>query len=54
MMLVYTILTWAAIAILAFGSMAVFAIFLVTTWRHLRAERKPAAEPRSQGNTPAP
>jgi hypothetical protein len=50
MMRVYTILTWIAIATLAFGSIAVFVAFLVTTWRHLRAEQKPAAKPRSQEN----
>lgn len=53
MMLAYRICTWTAIAMLAFGSVAVFVIFLVTTWRHLRAERKPSAAPRSQENTPS-
>jgi len=54
MMLAYNIRTWTAIAALAFGSIAVFVVFLVTTWRRLRAERKPAAEPRAQENPPAP
>jgi len=53
MMLAYRICTWTAIAMLAFGSVAVFVIFLVTTWRHLRAERKPSAAPRSQENAPS-
>jgi len=54
MMLAYRICTWAAIALLAFGSVAVFVIFLVTTWRQLRAERPPSAASRSQQNTPLP
>ncbi len=47
MMLAYRIGTWAAIAMLSFGSIAVFAIFLVTTLRDLRRERNPDARPRS-------
>jgi hypothetical protein len=39
MMPVYTIFTWTAIATLAFGSTAVFVIFLVTTLRDLRRSR---------------
>jgi hypothetical protein len=54
MMLAYRICTWTAVAMLAFGSVAVFVVFLVTTWRHLRAEWKPAAKPRSQEDTPSP
>ena len=35
MMLAYRIWTWTAIALLAFGSVAVFAVFVVSTftWR---------------------
>lgn len=51
MILIYRICTWTAIAALAFGSVAVFVIFLMTTLRHLRAERKTPAAARSQGNT---
>jgi len=36
MMLTYRIGTWAAILILAFGSTAVFVVFLVTALRQLR------------------
>jgi TRAP-type C4-dicarboxylate transport system permease small subunit len=54
MMLAYNIWTWTAIAALVFGSIAVFVVFLVTTWRRLRAERKPDAAARSQENPPAP
>jgi hypothetical protein len=39
MMLAYRILTWTAIALLAFGSTAVFVVFLVTTYRQLRGTR---------------
>jgi hypothetical protein len=48
MMLAYRIWTWTAIAMLAFGSIAVFVAFLVTTLRHLPGERNPGATPRSQ------
>jgi hypothetical protein len=53
-MLAYNIWTWTAIAALAFGSIAVFVVFLVTTWRQLRAERKPAAKPSAQKITKTP
>jgi hypothetical protein len=54
MMLAYNIWTWTAITTLAFGSIAVFVIFLVTTLRQLRGERNPDAKPRSKEKTPAP
>jgi hypothetical protein len=54
MILAYRILTWTAIAMLSFGSTAVFVIFLVTTLRDLRREPNPDAKPRSQENTPSP
>jgi len=41
MMLVYRIWTWIAIALLAFGSTAVFIVFLVTTLKRLRGNRSP-------------
>ena len=41
MMLAYRIWTWIAIALLAFGSIAVFVVFLVTTFKRLRAKRNP-------------
>jgi len=41
MMLAYRIWTWIAIALLAFGSIAVFVVFLVTTIKRLRANRNP-------------
>jgi hypothetical protein len=50
MMLAYRLWTWTAIAILAFGSIAVFVVFLVTTLRRLRGERNPAAAPRPRKN----
>jgi hypothetical protein len=53
MMLAYQIFTWSAIAMLAFGSIAVFVIFLVTTWRQLYGDRDPAATSRSQEKTPS-
>jgi hypothetical protein len=52
MMLAYRIWTWTAIAMLAFGSMAVFVVFLVTTLRHLGGERSPADNSLSQEKTP--
>ena len=54
MMLFYNIWTWTAIAMLAFGSMAVFITFLVTTWRHLRAEENAAGLSRAQEKAPTP
>jgi len=53
MMLFYNIWTWTAIAMLALGSMAVFIAFLVTTWRHLRAEENAADPPSTPKNTPS-
>ena len=41
MMLAYRIWTWIAIALLAFGSIAVFVVFLVTTFKRLRGNRNP-------------
>ena len=41
MMLVYRIWTWIAIALLAFGSSAVFVVFLVTTLKRLRVKGNP-------------
>lgn len=41
MMLAYRIWTWIAIALLAFGSTAVFVVFLATTFNRLRANRNP-------------
>ena len=41
MMFAYRIWTWIAIALLAFGSTAVFVVFLVTTLKRLRANRNP-------------
>jgi len=41
MMLVYRIWTWIAIALLAFGSTAVFVVFLVTTLKRLLGNRSP-------------
>ena len=41
MMLFYRVWTWIAIALLAFGSTAVFVVFLVTTFKRLRGERNP-------------
>jgi len=41
MMLAYRIWTWIAIALLAFGSTAVFVVFLVTTFKRLRGNRNP-------------
>jgi hypothetical protein len=40
MMLAYKIWTWVAIAALALGSIAVFAIFLATSLRQLLGGRK--------------
>jgi uncharacterized protein YpmS len=54
MMRAYQIWTWIAIALLAFGSIAVFVIFLVTTLQHLPGERNAGAKPRSQKKTPSP
>jgi len=48
MMMLYPILTWIAIALLAFGSVTVFMVFLVTALRQLRAEQRRDATPRSQ------
>lgn len=39
MMLAYRIWTWIAITLLAFGSTAVFVVFLVTTFKRLRGNR---------------
>jgi hypothetical protein len=36
MMLAYRLWTWIAIALLAFGSIAVFVVFLATTIKRLR------------------
>ena len=47
MMLAYRILTWTAIALLAFGSTAVFVVFLVTTFRQLRGTKNLDGSPRS-------
>lgn len=47
MMLAYRIWTWTAIALLAFGSITVFVVFLVTTFRQLRAEAHLNKRPRS-------
>jgi len=52
-MLFYNVWTWIAIAILALGSVAVFVVFLVTTWRHLRAEQNAADRPRAQAKAPS-
>ena len=41
MMFFYRVWTWIAIALLAFGSTAVFAVFLVTSFKRLRGERNP-------------
>ncbi len=41
MMLAYRIWTWIAIALLAFGSSAVFVVFLVTTLKRLRVKGNP-------------
>ncbi len=46
-MLAYRIWTWTTIALLAFGSMAVFVVFLVTTVRQMRGGKKRAGKPRS-------
>jgi len=54
MMMVYNVCTWTAIVVLAIGSIAVFATFLVTTLRQLRAERNPAAKPSAQEKTKLP
>ena len=48
MMLVYRIWTWIAIALLAFGSIAVFVVVFVTTFRQLRAGNNLDDTPRSQ------
>ena len=53
MMLVYNIWTWTAIVMLAFGSIAVCVTFLVTTWRHLRAEENTTGRPRAQEKAPS-
>lgn len=47
MMLVYPILTWIAIALLAFGSVTVFMVFVVTALRQLRADRRRETSPGS-------
>ena len=41
MMLAYRIWTWIAIALLAFGSTAVFVVFLITTFKPLRRDPNP-------------
>jgi hypothetical protein len=48
MMLAYRIWTWTAIAMLAFGSIAVFIVFLVTAKRRLRGGRNLGGTSRSQ------
>jgi len=48
MMLAYRIWTWTAIALLAFGSITVFVVFLVTAFRQLRAEKHRGVPSRSQ------
>jgi hypothetical protein len=53
MMLAYNIWTWTAIATLAFGSITVFVIFLVTTLRQLRREQNPDAKPCPKEKTPS-
>ena len=45
MMLAYKIWTWVAIAALALGSIAVFAIFLATSLRQLLGGRKSSERP---------
>ena len=52
MMLAYRIWTWTAIAMLAFGSIAVFVVFLVTTMRHLGGEPTPDDNSLSSEKTP--
>jgi len=53
MMFAYRLWTWTAIAILAFGSIAVFVVFLVTTLRRLRGERnQPGRCPSPQEKPP--
>jgi hypothetical protein len=46
MMLVYRIWTWTAIALLAFGSIAVFVVVFVTTFRQLRGGKNLDDTPR--------
>ena len=48
MMLAYRIWTWTAIAMLAFGSIAVFVVFIVTAKRRLLGGRNPDGTSRSQ------
>jgi len=48
MMLAYHIWTWTAISLLAFGSITVFAVFLVMAFRQLRAEKHLDATTRPQ------
>ena len=47
MMRIYPILTWIAIALLAFGSITVFMVFVVTALRQLRANRRSETSPGS-------
>jgi hypothetical protein len=48
MMMLYPILTWIAIALLAFGSITVFTVFVVTALRQLRADKRREISPGSQ------
>jgi hypothetical protein len=52
MMLAYKIWTWAAIAVLALGSIAVFATFLATSLRQMYGARNPDTQPHAKGKTP--
>jgi hypothetical protein len=52
MMLAYEIWTWAAIAALALGSIAVFATFLAASLRQLYGARNPDTQPHAKGKTP--
>jgi len=54
MMIVYNVCTWTAIVVLAIGSIAVFAAFLVTTLRQQYRGRKPSVRPPTQLKTPPP
>ena len=47
-MFAYRIWTWVAIGLLAFGSVAVFIVFLVTSWKELFGSASPDNEPDSR------